>query len=169
MTAARAGVAVTEERSAGAIAFLGSPPSLLMIHDSYGRWTFPKGLIEPGETPRQAALRELLEETGVGGSILADLGVVRYFYTRADKQVVRKQVFFFLVEAQSPEVRPQVSEIAAARWVPGPEAEQVLAYRNMQPVLVRALGILGTLGRGEFAPGADRPAAGRHGRADGKS
>ena len=135
-----------DERSAGAIAFLGDPPQLLMIHDSYGRWTFPKGLIEEGESARDAALRELAEETGVAGRILGELGAVRYFYTRSDKQIVRKQVWFYLVEAQSEELRPQVEEVADARWVTPHEAKQRLAYRNMHPVLGRAMRALEALG-----------------------
>jgi diadenosine hexaphosphate hydrolase (ATP-forming) len=137
-----------EERSAGAVAFRGDPPVLLMIHDSYGRWTFPKGLVEPGEAERDAALRELAEETGISGRILAELGVVRYFYTRPDKQIVRKEVAFYLVQADEGEARPQPEEIREVCWVVADQARERLAYRNMQPMLGRALRTLGALERG---------------------
>lgn len=137
-----------EERSAGAIAFRGDPPRLLMIHDAYGRWTFPKGLLETGETARAAALRELREETGIDGRILAELGTVRYFYTRPDGEIVRKRVWWYLVQAGPGELQPQPGEVGAAGWVPAGEACARLAYENLQPVLDRALLALRALGAG---------------------
>lgn len=140
------------EYSAGAVAFLrATPPRLLMIHDAYGRWTFPKGLVEPSEAPRDAALRELKEETGVAGTIMSELGVVRYFYTKPDKQLVHKQVSFYLVEASDDRLRPQLEEIDDARWMNADEAKGVLAYRNLQPVLGRAVRTLEALARGSEA------------------
>jgi 8-oxo-dGTP pyrophosphatase MutT (NUDIX family) len=61
------------ERSAGVIPFrfgLGRCLSYLVIHSArvrnpLARWEFPKGRIEPGETPTQAAAREFQEETGI--------------------------------------------------------------------------------------------------------
>lgn len=50
---------------------------LLLIKENYDRrrWSFPGGAVEAGETPADAALRELAEETGATGSIDATVGV----------------------------------------------------------------------------------------------
>jgi 8-oxo-dGTP pyrophosphatase MutT (NUDIX family) len=47
-----------------------------------GTWALPKGNIDPGETPAETAVREVLEETGVQGRLVEKLGDVKYTYTR---------------------------------------------------------------------------------------
>ena len=59
-------------------------------------WGLPKGNVEPEETPEAAAVREVLEETGLEAEIEHDLGTIRYFYVWEGVRV-RKQVRFFLM------------------------------------------------------------------------
>ena len=51
---------------------------VLLIRDRNGFWVFPKGHVDPGETPEEAAVREVLEETGIRAQILAPLKTTRY-------------------------------------------------------------------------------------------
>jgi ADP-ribose pyrophosphatase YjhB (NUDIX family) len=49
---------------------------ILLVQDAYsGAWLIPGGAIEPGETPAEAAVREILEETGLRIEPLRVLGV----------------------------------------------------------------------------------------------
>src|SRR3990172_12125905 len=61
-------------------------------------WGLPKGAVEPDETPEVAAVREVLEETGLEAEIEADLGTIRYFYVWEGVRV-RKQARLFLMRA----------------------------------------------------------------------
>src|SRR2546423_15338646 len=61
-------------------------------------WGLPKGMVEAGEDPAQAALREVSEEAGLDAIILAPLGDISYFYVWEGERI-RKRVTFFLMEA----------------------------------------------------------------------
>lgn len=127
-------------RAAGGVVFRGEGAAarVLLIRDRYGRWTFPKGHLEAGETPEAAALREIREETGCSGSIRAPLGATTYRFQTATA-AVEKRVEFFLVEADGAELRPEPGEVEEARWVTVDEALVRLGYDNMLPVLNRAI------------------------------
>ncbi|GHF97987.1 hypothetical protein GCM10017783_07400 [Deinococcus piscis] len=66
-----------------------------------GGWTFPKGHLEPGETPTQTAVREILEETGVHAAELAWLPPTHYTNSRGQ----RRMIDWFLMQAHSTEVQ----------------------------------------------------------------
>ena len=76
---------MASEVSAGGIVFKQDPElQFLMILDGYGRWTFPKGGVEAGETPAQAAVREIEEETGkiVNAECTLATSLARDFFRR---------------------------------------------------------------------------------------
>lgn len=129
-----------QQRSAGGVVFrgVGSAARVLLIQDRFGRWTFPKGHIEPGETAEQAAVREIREETGCAGRIVAPLGQMSYRF-QTPLAPVEKSVEFFLVETESVDLRPQPGEVEEARWVTVDEALVQLGYDNMLPILNRAI------------------------------
>ena len=62
---------------------------VLLIRDRNGFWVFPKGHIDPGETPEEAAVREVLEETGVRARVLAALTTTRYRNDRGEEREIR--------------------------------------------------------------------------------
>ena len=110
-----------------------------------GLWALPKGLIGPGESPEDAALREVGEETGLEATPLQKLGDVKYVYTWAGERVF-KIVSFYLFRYRSgrigdiaPEQRIEVDE---ARWLPLEEAPQLLAYKGEREMAEKALAAL---------------------------
>ena len=110
-----------------------------------GLWALPKGLIGPDESPAEAALREVSEETGLEATPLEKLGDVRYVYTWAGERVF-KIVSFYLFRYRSgrigdiaPEQRIEVDE---ARWLPLEEAPKLLAYKGERDMAAKALAAL---------------------------
>ena len=81
-------------------------------------WALPKGIIDQGEKPEQAALREVTEETGIEARLVTKLGDVRYVYTWAGERVF-KVVSFYLFRYS----RGRLGEIAPEQRI------EVLARR----------------------------------------
>jgi 8-oxo-dGTP diphosphatase len=132
--------------AAGCVIYRRDPtgmPLLLLIHDKYGRWTLPKGHLEAGESEQAAALREVLEETGLSGELGALIASIVYT-VRSKRGLERpKQVTFFLLHADSSEARPQAEEgISAAEWFTPEEALARIGYPQVRDVLARAVTML---------------------------
>ena len=96
-----------EERSAGAVVFReASAGRLYLLLQNAGRWDFPKGGVEKGESELQTVLRDVEEESG-----LYDLKivpgfrkVVEYFYRRDGKNI-HKQVVYLLALTNGEKVK----------------------------------------------------------------
>lgn len=117
----------------------------LMIEDRFGHWSFPKGHSEEGEDLQETALREIKEETGIEGKIIAPLPPVVYKYD-AEGRKGEKEVHYFLVEYTGGDIRPQTEEIGNVHWLSPYEAwdKQVNeGYENNRPILERAFTLLG--------------------------
>jgi 8-oxo-dGTP pyrophosphatase MutT (NUDIX family) len=126
----------------------------LVSDDRY--WGFPKGLIEPGETAEEAALREISEETGIPRSVLtlgAALPVSEYVYRRRDtSRLIFKRVYHFLVVAPAgTALHPDPKEIAEAAWLGFDEARARLSFKNTVAIIDAAQHVL-TGGGIEGAP-----------------
>ncbi len=109
-----------------------------------GVWALPKGLIGPGESAAETALRETGEETGVHGRLVAKLGDVRYVYTWRGERVF-KIVTFFLVRYSRGRLgdipSAHAHEVDEARWLPLADAPRLLAYRGEREMAEKALRI----------------------------
>jgi 8-oxo-dGTP pyrophosphatase MutT (NUDIX family) len=104
-------------------------------------WGLAKGGIEPDETPEEAAVREVREETGIEAVIEASLGETRYFYIWEDVRV-RKTVHFFLMHATGGDVEDHDDEMEDVRWFALSRALKRASYRGERDVLQRAAALL---------------------------
>ena len=113
-----------------------------------GVWALPKGLIDPGETGAETAVREVAEETGLTGRLEQKLGDVRYVYTRGGERIF-KVVSFFLLRWRSGRIGElpagMEQEVAEARWLPLDEAPGLLAYGGERDMAKRAIAALANL------------------------
>ena len=106
--------------------------------------TLPKGLVDAGEKPQAAAVREVLEETGVVAEPVTKLSDNKYVYVRTwgDGKRVFKIVSFYLMRYVSGEIDNLASdmriEVKRALWVPLGDATSQLAYSNERKVLRQA-------------------------------
>ncbi|NLT55032.1 MAG: NUDIX hydrolase [Actinomycetales bacterium] len=134
----RRAVPTVEETSAGGLVvdLLADPPSAAVIArvNRAGRveWCLPKGHLEDGESPEEAAIREIHEETGISGRVVSSLGTIDYWFS-VDGKRVHKSVHHFLLEAiggtLSIEGDPDREAIDVA-WVPLDELTTLLAFPN---------------------------------------
>jgi 8-oxo-dGTP pyrophosphatase MutT (NUDIX family) len=98
----------------------------------------PKGHVDPGESPLQAATREVREETGVLAEPVCELGESRYWYRR-DGRSVGKTVTFYLFTYVSGDTADHDDEVLEARWIDLREALTELSYEGERSMIELAL------------------------------
>jgi len=112
--------------------------ALIGRHDRRGRlvWSLPKGHLEAGETPEAAAVREVEEETGIRGHVLAPLGVIDFWFVAEDRRV-HKTVHHFLLEADGGELSDEDVEVDEVAWVDLPDLAGRLEHADERRLLDR--------------------------------
>lgn len=106
----------------------------LLIHRR-GKWDFPKGKIEYGETPPEAALREVEEETGVKPlTLIRELPSTFHIYREKGVAFLKRTFWFEMQTSCKDTPVPQTEEeISGAEWIPGKEVVRFL--ENSYPSL----------------------------------
>ena len=126
------------ERSAGGVVlrWIDGHPSVLLIRDPYRNWGLPKGHLEEGEDARQAAIREVAEETGLDQlEVGPEVTTINWFFRRRGT-LVHKFCTFFLMRSKEGNAIPEVGEgITEVVWLPFPEAVERLTYENARETL----------------------------------
>jgi 8-oxo-dGTP pyrophosphatase MutT (NUDIX family) len=139
-----------EETSAGGLVVdLAAPaPAAAVIArlNRAGRleWCLPKGHLEGTETPQEAAVREIEEETGIRGRIVGELGSIDYWFAVEGRRI-HKTVHHYLLEATggrlSVDNDPDAEAVDAA-WVPLEDLGARLAFPNERRIARAARSLL---------------------------
>lgn len=112
---------------------------ILLIQDSKERWTIPKGHIEPGETAKMTARREIEEETGLRNvSVLTWLGKIHFKYRRLDKLVLMTTQVY-LVEALDKDELPMKEKwMKGIKWFKFSDAIDAIEYEDIEKLMLIA-------------------------------
>ena len=125
-TVRAAGGVITRPTQDGAV-------EVAVVHrPKYRDWSLPKGKLDPGETEEQAALREVLEETGLECSAERDLGTVSY----TDPKGLPKTVRYWEMRVTRGDFAPN-REVDELRWLRLPEAVDALTHERDRDILRR--------------------------------
>lgn len=110
----------------------------LLLHYPGGHFDFPKGHLEAGETEREAAYRELQEETGIKKIIWIEgfREKIHYFFQHKSEKI-SKDVYFFLARTDQKKVTLSFEHMGSI-WLPYEEAHKKTTYQTAKDVLKKA-------------------------------
>lgn len=142
------------EFSAGGIVFNNQGQVLVTQHSQNKHWSFPKGLIDPGQTPEQAAVREVREEGGVVAEITGKVGYSKYVYSLSkaktsssaytfNDEKIFKVVTYFLMKYVSGNIKEHDFEVSDIGWFEPEDALKQLTFSQDKELLKKAQEIYG--------------------------
>jgi|SRR5271154_2623878 len=138
----RASKAEPRELSAGGVVVRGDQVAVIVptrrAADGSRVLALPKGHVDPGESPIEAAEREVREETGIVAEPVCELGESRYWYRR-DGRTIGKTVTFYLFSYVEGDTEDHDEEVEEARWIELSEAESALSHAAERDMVTRAL------------------------------
>ena len=135
------------------------------------RWCLPKGQVERGEEHQETALREVKEETGLDGEVVAEIGDISYWFTgvvqrgspprsfdpealdggrsrgrdkNAESVKIFKRVYFYLIHYLGGDVSQHDQEVEEVCWLPISEAVKRLSYPTERQMMTKAVALLGS-------------------------
>jgi 8-oxo-dGTP pyrophosphatase MutT (NUDIX family) len=112
---------------------------ILLIQDSKNRWTVPKGHIEPGETARQTAVREIGEEAGLQHiQVLTWLGKIHFKYRRVDKLVLMTTQIYLVRALDASETPTKEKWMNGIRWFKFKDALEAIEYEDIERLMLVA-------------------------------
>jgi 8-oxo-dGTP diphosphatase len=142
-------IPTVEQISSGGVAFRridsGAIEVAICAVNPSRRWQLPKGLIDEGETPEAAAVRETREEASIETELLELIEKIEYWYVgnhRGERVRFHKFVYFYLLKYVAGEVGRHDFEIAEARWVKADEAIEMLAFKSERETVEKAFRLL---------------------------
>lgn len=100
---------------------------VLVIQHNQGHWDFPKGHMEKGETEKETAKREVLEETGIEIEIISD---EKYIVEYMPNVHVQKKVIFFEAKKIGGKVKKQESEVQKVEWLDIEKVLERITFEN---------------------------------------
>lgn len=134
---------IVREPTAGGIVFRMTPDQkdieILLIQDSKNRWTIPKGHIEPGETAKQTAVREIGEESGLKHvDVLTWLGKIHFKYRRMEKLVLMTTQVYLVQSLDKNEHPTKEKWMNGIRWFSFSEALDAIEYADIEKLMLIA-------------------------------
>ncbi len=138
---------MNKEYSAGGVIFRKEDDTILflIIYSQRNKlWGFPKGHIEPKETEKQAALREITEETGVQDLKIIDGFREEDIYAAISNrgefngQKIKKHSIYFLIQTQNKSIEVDGEEISDYKWLEFQEALKVFDFESVKKILKMA-------------------------------
>jgi 8-oxo-dGTP pyrophosphatase MutT (NUDIX family) len=141
-------IPVKDQTSAGGVVYRNDRGGVEVVIVAVGnnRWQLPKGLVDKGESPEAAAVREAREEGGVTSEVVQLIETIEYWYAGLDNGIrvrFHKRVHLFLLRYVSGDPKDHDWEVHEARWVPIEDATSQLAFDSERRVMERARELIG--------------------------